>query len=126
PIADGFQIYLHSFVLAASGEWTVIQQGLNDHAAMARRYHWHSVSVKDFVAAPHTGIVGRNQGTIMNLVDAHAQPAQTAMLDIAREHPEKILSEARHLRMPAHHEVRAGNVNLKRLGAVLAVAYERD
>jgi hypothetical protein len=62
----------------------------------------------------------------MNLVDAHAQPAQDAMLNIVREHPEKTLEAARHLRMPAHHEVRAANVDLKRLGSVLAVAYERD
>jgi len=62
----------------------------------------------------------------MNLVDAQAKPAQTAMLDIARDHPEKTLAATRHLRMPAHHDVRAANVDLKRLGAVLAVAYERD
>jgi uncharacterized protein len=125
-IADGFQIYLHSFVLTANGEWAVVQQGLNDRSGMARRYHWHSAAVNDFVVAPHTGIVGESQGTIMNLVDTGAKPAQTAMLEIAQEHPEKILSEARHLRMPNHHEVRAENVDLKRLGAVLAVAYERD
>jgi hypothetical protein len=125
-IADGFQIYLHSFVLTADGAWTVVQQGLNDRSGMARRYHWHSATVRDFVAEPHTAIVGENQGTIMNLVDAHARAAQSAMLDIAREHPERTLSAARHLRMPAHHEVRATNVDLKRLGAVLAVAYERD
>jgi hypothetical protein len=125
-IADGFQIYLHSFVVTADGEWVVVQQGLNDRSGMARRYHWHSSSVGDFVAAPHTGIVGENQGTIMNLVDSQAKPAQTALLEIAREHPEKTLSAARHLRMPAHHEVRKSNVDIKRLGAVLAVAYERD
>ena len=125
-IADGFQIYLHSFVVTAKGEWAVVQQGLNDRSGMARRYHWHSASVRDFVAEPHTGIVGQNQGTIMNLVDAQAKPAQTALLEIARDHPDKALSAARHLRMPAHHEVRAECVNLKRLGAVLAVAYERD
>ena len=125
-IADGFQIYLHSFVLTSAGEWAVVQQGLNEHNGMARRYHWHSASVRDFVAEPHTGIVGENQGTIMNLVDAHAGSAQSAMLDIAHEYPEKTLSEARHLRMPSHHEVRAKDVDLKRLGAVLAVAYERD
>jgi hypothetical protein len=62
----------------------------------------------------------------MNLVDAQAKNAQTAMLDIAREHPERTLNAARHLRLPAHHEVRSTNVDLKRLGAVLAVAYERD
>lgn len=125
-IADGFQIYLHSFVLTSNGEWAVVQQGLNDRSGMARRYHWHSPSVDDFVVAPHTGIVGENQGTIMNLVDAGAKQAQTAMLEIAQEHPEKTLSAARHLRIPHHHEVRSEDVNLKRLGAVLAVAYESD
>jgi hypothetical protein len=125
-IADGFQIYLHSFVLTASGEWAVVQQGLNDQSGMARRYHWHSASVRDFVAEPHTGIVGENQGVIMNLVDAQARPAQTALLDIAHENPEKILHAARYLRMPDDHRVFARDVDLKRLGAVLAVAYERD
>jgi len=125
-IADGFQIYLHSFVVSSNGEWAVVQQGLNDRSGMARRYHWHSASVRDFVAEPHTGIVGENQGTIMNLVDAHAQPAQTALLNIAHEKPETTLRAARYLRMPDHHEVRAENIDLKRLGAVLAVAYERD
>jgi hypothetical protein len=128
-IADGFQLYLHSFVVTATGEWAVVQQGLNDRSAMARRYHWHSASVRDFpnlIVEPHTGIVGENQGKIMNLVDAHAEPAQTALLNIAREHPERTLNAARHLRMPVHHDVRAANVDLKRLGAVLAVAYERD
>jgi hypothetical protein len=125
-IADGFQIYLHSFVVASSGEWAVVQQGLNDRTGMARRYHWHSASLRDFVDEPHTGIVGENQGTIMNLVDAQAKPAQAALLEISRENPEKTLAAARWLRMPAHHDVRHGNVDLKRLGAVLAVAYERD
>jgi hypothetical protein len=125
-IADGFQIYLHSFILATTGEWAVVQQGLNDRSGMARRYHWHSESVRDFVVEPHTGIVGENQGIIMNLVDAQAKPAQTALLEIAHENPETTLSAARYLRMPDHHEVRAKNIDLKRLGAVLAVAHERD
>ena len=125
-IADGFQIYLHSFIVTSKGEWAVVQQGLNDRSGMARRYHWHSAAVRDFVAEPHTAIVGENQGTIMNLVDAQAKPAQTAVLDIARENPDTTLKAARRLRLPAHHEVRAENIDLKRLGAVLAVAYERD
>ncbi len=125
-IADGFQIYLHNFVVTSNGEWAVVQQGLNDQTGMARRYHWHSTTVRDFVSEPHTGIVGENQGTIMNLVDAQAQPAQSALLEIAHERPEKTLQAARHLKLPAHHEVRAKDVDLKRLGAVLAVAYERD
>jgi hypothetical protein len=125
-IADGFQIYLHSFVVAASGEWAVVQQGLNDRSGMARRYHWHSAAVRDFVAEPHTAIVGEHQGTIMNLVDIHAQPARSALLEIAREKPATTLATARRLRMPDHHEVRSSDIDLKRLGGVLAVAYERD
>lgn len=125
-IADGFQIYLHNFVVTADGDWAVVQQGLNDQTGMARRYHWHSASVRDFVAEPHTGIVGENQGTIMNLVDAKAKPAQTALLEIAHERPENTLQAARHLKLPSHHDVRPKDVDLKRLGAVLAVAYERD
>ncbi len=124
-IADGFQIYLHSFVLAADGEWTVVQQGLNNKTGMARRYHWHSSAVRDFTSEPHTGIVGDHQGTIMNLVDGRAKPAQDALLDMVHENPETTLREARYLRMPDHHDVRAENIDLKRLGAVLAVAYER-
>jgi hypothetical protein len=125
-IADGFQIYLHNFVVTANGEWAVIQQGLNDRNGMARRYHWHSATVKDFVSEPHTAIVGQNQGLLMNLVDGNAKQAQSAMLNIVQEQPDKTLSAVRHLRMPAHHDVREKDVDLKRLGAVLAVAYERD
>jgi hypothetical protein len=125
-IADGFQLYLHTFVVTSDGEWAVVQQGMNDVTGLARRYHWHSTSVRDFVAEPHTGIVGEYQGTIMNLVDAAAKPAQKALLDLARQHPDATLSEARHLVVPRRHDVRWHDVNLKRLGAVLAVAYERD
>ena len=124
-IADGFQIYLHAFVLAAGGEWAVIQQGLNDEAGLARRYHWHSATVRDFTCEPHTAIAGAYQGEIMNLVDAEARPAQAALLDISHQMPEATIRDLR-LAMPVHHDVRAGDVDLKRLGAVLAVAYERD
>jgi uncharacterized protein len=125
-IADGFQIYLHSFVLAASGDWAVVQQGMNAASGLARRYHWHSARVQDFVVAPHTGIMGEPAGPIMNLVDAQAAPAQDAMLMIARDRPDLTLGQIRHLEMPRRHDLRAEDVDLKRLGAVLAVAYERD
>jgi hypothetical protein len=125
-IADGFQLYLHSFVVAANGEWAVVQQGMNDRSGLARRYHWHSANVRDFVDSPHTGIAGEHQGEILNLVDTEAKPAQTAMLTIAHEDPVKTLSEIRHLVMPRHHDVRREDVDLKRLGSVLAVAYERE
>src|SRR5712691_8517890 len=125
-IADGFQIYLHSFIVTSEGEWAVVQQGLNDASGLARRYHWHSATVRDFVAEPHTGIVGEHLGTIMNLVDRQAQPAQKALLEVVRENPDATLREARRLCVTTRHEVHASDVDLKRLGAVLAVAYERE
>jgi uncharacterized protein len=124
-IADGFQLYLHNFIVTSDGGWAIVQQGMNDANGMARRYHWHSATVRDFVCEPHTGIVGENQGEIMNLVDGSARPAQAALLDLTAQSPEKTLTEARKLVMPAHHEVRAGDIDLKRLGAVLATAYDR-
>src|SRR5579884_2658895 len=69
-VADGFQIYLHSFVVARTGEWAVVQQGMNERSGLARRYHWHSTGVRDFTEVPHTAIVGSaTQSRIMNLVD---------------------------------------------------------
>ncbi len=125
-IADGFQLYLHSFIVSAAGEWAVVQQGMNPASGLARRYHWHSANVRDFVDAPHTGIAGEHQGDILNLVDTGAKPAREALLAMAHENPEIVLREIRHLEMPRHHGVRRADVDLKRLGAVLAVAYERD
>jgi hypothetical protein len=125
-IADGFQLYLHGFIVAASGEWTIVQQGMNGNSGMARRYHWHSTSVKNFVDEPHTGIVGKHQGTIMNLVATPAAPAQQALLEVVRNRPELTLTDIRKLTMPKHHDVRAADVDLRRLGAVLAVAYQRE
>jgi uncharacterized protein len=125
-VADGFQLYLHSFVITQSGEWAVVQQGMNPDSHLARRYHWHSASVRDFVSAPHTAIVGQPQGEILNLVDVRAKKAQTALLTIAKEPVTSALNEASKLVMPMHHDVRAKDVDLKRLGAVLAVAHEQE
>jgi len=125
-VADGFQIYLHAFVLTADGEWAIVQQGMNEASGLARRYHWHSATVRDFTADPHAAIVGQHAGTIQNLVDGRARPAQEALLTIARQDPSKTLADVRRLVMPSHHEVRRADVNERRLGAVLALAHERD
>ena len=125
-VADGFQLYLHSFVIASSGEWAVIQQGMNAESRLARRYHWHSPAVNDFVADPHAAIVGKHQGTILNLVDARADKARSALLAIAQGSIDTTLTEARKLSMPSDHAVREKDIDLKRLGAVLAVAHDKE
>ena len=125
-VQDGFQIYLHSFILTREGEWAVVQQGMNDKTSMARRYHWHSPTVASFVEAPHTFIYGQNQGQILNLTDKDAASTRSGVLSLTHEAPARILQEVRHLVMPGHHEVRARDVDLKRLGSVLALAQERE
>jgi hypothetical protein len=125
-IQDGFQIYLHTFIVTNTGEWTVVQQGMNDATGMARRYHWHSEKVKSFIETPHTFIYGINQGEILNLTDAAALPTKAGILDITRESPTYILPEIRKIVMPSHHDVRAEDVNLKRLGSILALAHEKE
>jgi hypothetical protein len=125
-IQDGFQLYLHSFILSDEGEWAVVQQGMNDATSYARRYHWHSANIRSFVEEPHTFIYGRNQGNILNLVDKQAQPTRQGVLDISKERTELIIPEIRKIIMPSHHEVRATDVDLKRLGSVLAVAHEKE
>jgi hypothetical protein len=127
-IADGFQLYLHSFVVSKAGEWTVVQQGMNDSTGLARRYHWHSATVRDFISDPHSAIVGESvyAGSIMNLVDSRAKAAQKALLEITREDPGRTLRDVPLLVMPEHHDVREKDIDIKRLGAVLAVAHEQQ
>jgi hypothetical protein len=125
-IGDGFQIYLHTFVVTKQGEWAVVQQGLNESSGLARRYHWHSAGVRNFTSEPHSAIVGEPQGVILNLVDHRASAAQDALLAMVRESPDRTLAEVRNLEMPRHHDVRAENIDLKRLGAVLALAHEQE
>src|SRR5215207_7650290 len=71
-VQDGFQLYIHNFIVSNEGDWTVVQQGMREGDATARRYHWHSVQVKSFVEEPHSGICGINQGAILNLTAADA------------------------------------------------------
>lgn len=122
-IQDGFQLYLHSFILSDEGEWAVVQQGMNDANGLARRYHWHSKSFESYTQSPHTFIYGKNQGLILNLTDKAADPTQHGILNLTGEKPAHLLQEIK-LIMPSHHDVRAEDVNLKRLGSVLALAYD--
>jgi len=125
-IQDGFQLYLHTFIVSNEGEWSVVQQGMNDTNGMARRYHWHSEKVKDFIEEPHTFIYGKNQGVILNLADVQAADAKLAMMEIVKENPTRMIQEIQKLTMPSHHDVKAKDVNLKRLGSVLALAHEKE
>jgi len=125
-IQDGFQLYTHNFILSNTGEWTVIQQGMRTTDKLARRYHWHSENLQSFVEEPHSGIAGINQGNILNLTAKEASQTRDGILKINSEKPEEIINTCQQLKMPSHHDVRANDVNLKRLGSVLWLAHEHQ
>ena len=138
-VQDGFDLYLHGFIVSDDGKWVVVQQGMNGDAGQARRYHWLSEGLTSFVDEPHSAIDGPSQGEIVNLTDhraAHSRGAQLELLDrlgpdrIAQElarigQPEPAQPTLPHLIMPAHHDVRAKDVNLRRLRGNLAAAADR-
>ena len=141
-VQDGFDLYLHGFVVTDDGNWVVVQQGMNGERREARRYHWLSEGLKSFVDEPHAAIEGPGQGEIVNLTDRRADAsrhAQVALLGslgpdgiarqwrdlegAARSRPRQDLLP--HLVMPAHHDVRPSDVFERRLHATLAAAAER-
>ena len=125
-IQDGFQIYMHNFILTDTGNWTVVQQGMSDASGMARRYHWHSANLKSFVEEPHAAIHGANQGLIMNLTAKDASRTRASLMEMAKENPDLMLKEIRKLILPNHHDVKAKDVDLKRLGAILWLSQEKQ
>ena len=125
-VQDGFQLYLHNFIVTDEGEWAIVQQGMNDASGMARRYHWHSLQFQSYLDSPHSGVTGVNQGLILNLADTHAAGTRKSIVKLTEESPDRMMTEIRKIVMPRHHEVRASDVNLKRLGAALILAHERS
>jgi hypothetical protein len=123
-IQDGYQLYTHNFILCDTGQWTVIQQGMHESDRTARRYHWHSDSVRSFVEEPHSGICGTSQGDILDLTARAAAHTRSNMFEMTKENPNLILKEYQRLVMPSHHDVREADVDLKRLGAALWLAQE--
>jgi hypothetical protein len=144
-VQDGFDLYLHGFIVADDAKWVVVQQGMNGASRYARRYHWLSEQLPSFVEAPHAAIEGENQGEIVNLTDRRAAASRQGQLDLLRDlGPDGIAREAAalaraatprpappalpllpHLILPAHHDVRPEDVISRRLHGALAAAAAR-
>jgi hypothetical protein len=130
-VQDGFDLYLHAFVVADDGAWTVVQQGMDPEGRRARRYHWRSEGLESFVEAPHAAIEGRPGGAIVNLTDRRAGPARAAQVALLRAGPDPVVAAVRegavlpHLQLPGRHAVKASDVVLRRLHGALAAAAER-
>ncbi len=93
-VLDGFQLYQHNFIVTNTGSWAVVQQGMNAQAKTARRYHWCSLDLNSFVETPHTGVVGENRGSILNLTAQNASPTRSGILSLTKEVPDKIIAES--------------------------------
>lgn len=145
-LQDGFDLYLHGFIVTDEGKWTVIQQGMNSSNKQARRYHWLSEGLESFVESPHAAIEGHHQGDIINLTDQRAKLSRSIQIELLKTlPPERILAEATkreqtntltktnssgqiqlpHLDMPMHHDVRAENICSRRLLGNIAAAIDR-
>ena len=125
-IQDGFDLYQQYFLLSDEGEWTAISQGMNRSNRRARRYHWHSPTVRSFGDSPHTGIAGLEQQRILNLTDPQADMLRSNMVSLTKEKPRHVQQAIREAELPNRHDVRKEDVNLARLGSVLDLAYNRD
>jgi hypothetical protein len=127
-LQDGFDLYLHAFIVTDDGAWTVVQQGMNGELRQARRYHWLWERAGDCIDQPHAAIEGHPQGLLLNLTDGQAGPARAANLALATGAPELVtgtLERLPHLELPAHHDVRVENLDLRRLAGALRVTAER-
>lgn len=124
-IQDGYQLYLHNFIVTSSGEWAIVQQGMDQRHGQARRYHWHSERVHSFTNDPHSAIAGINHGLLLNLTDRQADVTRAGILRLVREDHPALRRDIRKIIMPSHHEVRASDVNIRQLGAVLALTQEK-
>jgi hypothetical protein len=143
-LQDGFELYLHGFIVTDDGNWVVVQQGMNGGLRQARRYHWLSEGLKSFVDEPHAAIDGPGQGNIVNLTDRRAEMSRRTQLDLLgslgpdgitralsaltaradKAAPPRPPAQMQlpHLVMPAHHDVRASDVMLRRLHGNFAAA----
>jgi len=140
-VQDGFDLYLHGFIVTDEGDWVVVQQGMNGTSRQARRYHWLSEGLESFVDAPHAAIDGRSAGQIINLADRRAERSRSAQLTLLQDlGPDRLARECAalsgaakaplaqavlpHLDLPDHHDVRSEDVVLRRLQGTLAAAAE--
>ncbi len=126
-VQDGYQLYHHSFVFTAEGQWCIVQQGMSDATSMARRYHWLSDNVSDYVNEPHAAICCDASARTLNLVAVESAEVRSASAMLATQKPEVTLNALGHLpllEMPRRHEVATSDINPKYLEKILLRTYE--
>jgi len=94
-LQDNYQIYQHNFLFTKSGDWTVVQQGMNTENQTARRYHWASSKLKDFVEEPHSGIISGAEVKPLNLTAKKSNENREVSVGLVKEEPKRFLKDLR-------------------------------
>ncbi|MEO0115318.1 MAG: DUF763 domain-containing protein [candidate division WOR-3 bacterium] len=126
-LQDGYQIYHHTFISTKDGKWAVVQQGMNPQTHWARRYHWLSSAIDDFVVEPHKAIVCDHKTKPLNLVAKESEDTRIVSVKLAQEKPEKTIKELKRIKelvLPKHHPIFASDINPKRIEKILLTTYE--
>ncbi len=127
-VQSGHQLYHHNFFFTSSGKWAVVQQGMSAETRTARRYHWLSDDIKDFVDEPGELVCADDRGVKLNLVAGESQSSREAIVAVAKQSPEttlKVLRNLPNLKLPRRHQiVEAEDVNPKQMHKILLSTYE--
>jgi hypothetical protein len=92
-VQDGHQLYHHSFIFDERGNWATIQQGMSDITGYARRYHWYSGDLKDFVEEPHSAILGSREENILDMTSRISRDSRSISVDLINDGPEHMESD---------------------------------
>ena len=100
-IQDGHNLYHHVLLFSENGKWAVIQQGMNPETKYARRYHWLSETVENYVCEPHTAIISDVlQDKVLNMISKQSIPAQKVSVDLVNDNPTHLRRDWAELTLP--------------------------
>ena len=84
-IQDGYSLYHHVILFDERGNWAVVQQGMNPSSKMARRYHWLSGDIPNFVREPHSGIISHTKNSsVLDMTALPSEENQKVCLDLVK------------------------------------------
>ena len=128
-LQDGYQIYHHTFIWTPRGEWAVVQQGMNEATRYARRYHWLSDAVSDFVVEPHSAIISEEGGVALNMVAREAGDCRQLSAGLSHQAPGRIICEVKRLQsleLPSHHHIHLADIHADHLEKAFSKACEAN
>ncbi|HXX87788.1 MAG TPA: DUF763 domain-containing protein [Candidatus Acidoferrum sp.] len=91
-VQAGYQLYHHAFFASENRKWAVVQQGMCAQDRTARRYHWLSENVDNFVVEPHNAIVGEaRREYALDMTARESEDCRKVSVDLVNDSPGKIM-----------------------------------